>query len=270
MSRWWPERLLPTRLRVGLAPAQLLLVRHARGFKSRQVSREMLPLTQEAGALPWQAPLAALRGVLAKETRGTRVEVVLSQRFTRHALLPWSGELRGAAEWLAFAQHRFRVTHGAAAAEWDICIAREAAGAPRLACAIDRALLAALRETCAAAKVRLASVQPFLASAYNRARDGLKEEDLWFAIVEEGRMTLGLLRKKHWTLLRTRNLAGDTSIEDLVEREAALAGISAKGKIVYVGAPLPARNLPSPGRIQDRTLRAGDPLDLRAFAMVLA
>ena len=127
MSLLWRNK----QLRIGLAPDRIYIT----GAKS-------VDLAANDGS--WNAPVEALAAALAG--RKGEAAVVLADQFVRYALLPYSETLKTAEQWQALATHRFNTLHGPRAAEWQINVTETAPMGPRLACAVDRALITSLAE----------------------------------------------------------------------------------------------------------------------------
>jgi hypothetical protein len=148
---------------------------------------------------------------------------VLSNRFVRYALLPWSAAIRRNAEWLALARHRFISVYGSAAETWLTRVSGTGANGPKIASAIDAELLSALEQTFFARAV-LVSVQPYLTAAYNRLQPLIGRESCWLAIEEQERLTLGLLEGGAWRTIRSRRRerASRATLGEILDRESAL------------------------------------------------
>jgi hypothetical protein len=167
---------------------------------------------------------------------GSAVTVVLSNHFVRYSLLAWNPSLTRDDEWLAYARHRLALVHGNATEEWVIRCAETSPRGPRLACAVDRALLAVLDERITAAGGTLISVQPYLMAAFNHIRLAIGHGPGWAVIQEPGRLTLALIKDGVWTALRSRRADGrwrDT-LADVLERESAVLGLDRECNRVFV------------------------------------
>jgi hypothetical protein len=143
---------------------------------------------------------------------------------------------------------------------------------PRIACAADKALLEALDEKLGAARVDLASVQPFLMSAFNRMRRRIGNAPCWLAIAEPGRLTLALLRGGAWRAIRSRRIDAHwrASLHEILEREAALLALGRPCKQVIVHAhEEPDPGMPGGFLLRDLTLPEDVAAEDRAFAMAL-
>jgi hypothetical protein len=155
--------------------------------------------------------LEALRRKIAAARRRVDVTVVLSNHFVRYAVLP---EQTGAAtpeEELALARFQFAKIHGERAKAWEVRVSEQ------LACAIDAALLEGLRSCFPkTGKARLASVQPHLMAAYNRARRRIPREGAWLVLAERGRTCLARLAASGWAWVHNGR---EADADELIERE---------------------------------------------------
>jgi hypothetical protein len=203
-------------LRIGLGASRVIV--------SGAGALELAP--SPPGAEGWRSALEALPGVL-KAHPSRAASVILADQFVRYALLPASEAVKTDEQWLGIARHRFSALHGAPVAEWDIQITPTAARGPRLACAVDQALVAAIASACESAGVRLASVQPFLVAAFNRLRGRIGGGSCWIVVEEAGRLTLALIERGAWLAVRTRRADERWRIvlPEILERESALLGL---------------------------------------------
>jgi len=207
-------------LRISLAADRLVL----RANKSRTST---LAVQAHANEMEWRAAVEALPGVLAS-FRNHDVSIVLADQFVRYVLLPWSAALKSEAQWLALARHRLGAVHGAAAADWDVKLTQTAPQGPRLACAVDRALLEAIAALFTAANVRLVSVQPFLVAAFNRIRSTIGTGSCWLVVEEPGRLTLAFIQRGVWVAVRSRRAdrGWRATLPELLEREGAFLALT--------------------------------------------
>lgn len=254
-------RLLPERIEVLLAPDGL----HLR----RDGAREVVGVERQADTEAWRGPLAALdsalhvrparRGLAALRLPAgltalfaPRLDIVLSEHFTRWELSPWQAEIDTPAEQEALARHNFREVYGELARHWLVRCAEQAPGVATPACAIDGTLLAALRQLAAAHGCRLGSLRPLFAVAAERWRRKLPRGVAWFVVLEPGRLNLGLLRDRRWQALHGEPVAAPEDcgelLAGLVARSALCAGIAPdSGRLLLCGegaetcaAPFPA------------------------------
>jgi hypothetical protein len=200
-------------LRIGFAPDRIFVT----GAKSVDVQGN------DGG---WMAAAEALPSILAG--RQGEAAVVLADQFVRYALLPWNETLKTREQWMALASHRFSTLHGPRSAEWQITVTDTAPMGPRLACAVDRALIDALARAFTRQNIRLTSVQPFLVAAFNRIRKSVGNGSCWIVVEETGRLTLALIQRGMWIAIRSRR--SDRSwrhvLPEILERESAFLGLS--------------------------------------------
>jgi hypothetical protein len=201
-------------LRIGLGPDRIMVA----GARAIDVPQ---------GSGGWDSALKCLDEALGA-AKGGEASVVIADQFARYALLPWNDTLKTDEQWLALARHRFTGLHGARAAEWDVRVTATAPKGPRLACAVDLALIEALKGACLAHEVRLASVQPFLVAAYNRIRKTVGNGSCWVVVEEQGRITLVLIKDGAWLAIRGRRCdeRWRMVLPEILEREAAFLGLS--------------------------------------------
>lgn len=237
MSLSWRERV-----HVGLTPRQVTLARLARSFAPRVVAKEMVacPEPAEAGAPLWQPALAALQLALShRQWKHAEVRIILSNHFVHYLLIPWQEKVSGAEEQLALARHSFSEVYGDAVDEWDLLWSEGHPPAPSLACAVDRRLLAGLRETCAANRLPLTSIQPYFAVAFNRWRRELDGERDWFLLAEEGRLCLAWFQGGDWAGLHCQQVSAGWGRElpQILERALLLAGRDHPPERLCISAP---------------------------------
>lgn len=242
MSRWSAERL-----RIGLAPDRVEVARLGARFGRAPPRAQTVPCTSTDGQAPWQAALDALPAALAGlGTRGDAVAVVLSNHFVRYLLLPWQEDLSAPAEVEAWARMHFEQTYGAAAAQWTIRTCDGGYGQPQLACAVDTALVDQIGPCLAGQGMRLASLQPLLMAAYNDERRQLKGQTA-FAIVEAGRLCLGLMGPLGWREIASRRAGADAAAtleQELATLDAQVEPAQLGVLLVGEGAPWPDQGVP--------------------------
>jgi hypothetical protein len=207
------------RLLVSLSPTVVSWVRLRSALKTRAVAHgwvEAIAATAAdtgadsgAGREPWAGAVAALRAqALTWSRERVAVTVVLSNHFVRYALIerPAPGVSRD--EELALARFHFTRLHGERALGWDVRVATADRGSRRVASAVDRELLEALRATFPrVARPRLKSVQPYLMCAFNRWRHKFDSRGGWLVLVEPGKVCLAMLTRNVWSTLQNMRTA---------------------------------------------------------------
>jgi hypothetical protein len=209
------------RLRIRLSPAEVLA-----GGRS-------IACDAAFGAEPWQGAVAALKTLVW--TKRCHVTVVLANPFVRYAVVPWSDALAGAQEEDAYLRHHFAKIHGERAKAWTLRASEERRGVPRLASAIDTALLDELKRAFPKdGKARLASVQPELMEAINRWRADIPAAGAWLVLAEPSRACLAMHREGGWRSVQ--NAKGEWLT--LLERERYRA-TEAPNLVLLAGAAAP-------------------------------
>lgn len=233
-------------LRVVLAPEKLVLVRlgwtlTGRGPSRRVMSKSVVDCAPAAsGEASWEGAIQTLDAELPRLlVRKTVARVVLSNHFTRYALMPWSETLSDATEEEAYARHCFRQGYGVAAEHWELRLSPEGAGLPQLASAVDARLLAALRTVFERHGVAIDSLQPRLMAAYNHCRRTLHKLSAWFVMYEPGCLCLALLQHGRWASVRTMRVGSDwhNTLAQALEREAYMAESGTEAQAIYLWAP---------------------------------
>jgi len=188
------SRLFPEDLRVRLAPAEVL------------AGGSSIACDPALGTEPWQGAIATLKNM--QWTKPCKVTVVLSNHFVRYAVIPWSDGLATPAEEEAYLRHHFGKIHGERAKAWTPRASQDRRGLPRLASAIDTALLEELRGAFpGGGKASLVSVQPELMEAINRWRDAIPREGAWLVLAEPDRACVAMQREGGWRSVQ--NAKGD-------------------------------------------------------------
>ncbi|MGH7603987.1 MAG: hypothetical protein ACRENK_08310 [Gemmatimonadaceae bacterium] len=161
---------------------------------------------------------------LAELPRGAHVTLILTSHHSRYAVLPWSAKLKGDEEWEAFARHRLVDTYGSELADWDVRVSSAPRGAGRVACALERSVLAELRRKVSEAGATLGSIQPRLMQAFNARRGAFRTEPGWLVATEPGRITLALIARGLWEAVRIRNVGPRwrDELPQMLRREEAL------------------------------------------------
>lgn len=268
MSRLWRSQL-----RIGLCPDRLVLAGYRGGLRRRVARRDIVPLEPVRDSAPWKPAVAALASALASSAaEKPDVAVVLSNHFARYALLPWNATLSTEAEWLALAGHRLASVHGTAAGGWAVRVSRTAPRGPRIACAVDQALLDALNAAMAGSGAALVSVQPYLMAAFNRMRSAIGNATCWLVVEEPGRLVLALIERGSWRAIRSRRVDDRwrTTLPGILERESAVLGIERPCTQAVVHAhAAPDTDANDRYRMRDLTLTAGAAPGDRMIAMAL-
>jgi hypothetical protein len=228
------------RVVIGLAPESLALVLVEAGRRRHVTGSRVVRYAPAFGVESWQTAVDALREVAAelKDVKAD-VTVVLSNHFVRYALVPPGEGLDAGDEELAYARYCFGKIHGARSKSWEVRMTRGVGSAERLASAIDGTLLDAIQACFPGGKLKLASVQPYLMSAFNQWRTAMQGESAWFLLIEPQRFCLALLQNGRWTAVRNSKADLDAPEQwaELLEREQHFVDGDAPTGSAYVHAP---------------------------------
>lgn len=186
MSLSWRERV-----RIDLAPDSVALTRWGRVLKPRILQQGSYAV--EAPSSDWQAAVDQLdRALTEPRWRKLQADVCLSSHFLRLHLLPWSEALATDQERLAFARLELEAIHGERVAGWTLVLDDAPVGAPAAVCAVDTALLDAVRASCRRASLTVRSMRPGFAAALEAQRGRIRGPRCGFVYAEAGRVTLAL------------------------------------------------------------------------------
>ena len=203
MSPSWRERFC-----IGLAPERVAVLRFARGLRPRLAADRVRECGEAAGPA-WTAALAALDALLDDlSASGGLASVALSNQFVRYAEVPWTQGVLSDRDRDALAADCFRAVYGEAVDGWQFVLAAPQFGRASLAAAVDKELVESLRAMLAGRRMRLASLRPHLAIAFDRSRRHLLPADDGFAVIEPGGVTALFRRGDDWTAVANRRLRG--------------------------------------------------------------
>ena len=202
--------LLPARrtLHIHLAPQSLLaVVRH--GGRIAEDGALHIAFSNPAGQ--WQAPLAALRALLAQPGTGTAVQETLAARLPLHVSLsgrwcqtlmaPWSDALLSEPGASRFLNMQLAAIYGDAARAWTAGSDDAPYGQPRLVCGIATELLDALHALAAEHGTRCAAIEPLASAACAWLAPDKPEA---FAVIEPGRISMAALTNGRVTAIQSQ------------------------------------------------------------------
>ncbi|MGN8247967.1 hypothetical protein [Pseudomonas sp. SMV7] len=196
--------------------------------------------TCAVGQAPWVAAVDALAAMLSERgAGGAQLRVLLSARYSRFCLVPWSDVIGHPRELDAYARACFEALYGQTLDDWRIVLSPEPAGAARIATALPEALLLRLQALGRDHHLSLRSVQPYLMAAYNRCTEQLAQGDFLFVLAEPQRSVLLLAAGGAWQQVLAQGCAdSDQALQALIERTCEL-----------YGEPLPPVYLHAPARV---------------------
>lgn len=220
------------RIIVALCPDEVAL--RSVGRKGEAVGEVATVKTEiKADAPLWSGALEALAELLPPKmeprsffSRRPKFSVIVSDRFARYAVLPWSATVRRDAEWQALAQAYLESQYGDMTG-WTIRIDDRGYGIPRLACAIDSGLLEALRALLTERRLSCPHVESFFVSCWNRWCREVVSEDAVFVTQASGMSVLASRKAGLWHSVRMQGGLTAETLPQAIRREALLQGFPA-------------------------------------------
>jgi hypothetical protein len=221
--------LLRDYYRFALCPDRVLFTHRKRFLRDRIESKASWSTTHRDGAIAgWRAALEALRQHLPAATKSRpSASFVLSNHFCHYALFRKNEELTGQSELLAYARHRMKAVFGETAPDRVLKLTNVGAGGGYVASAVDGTLLEEIRTLCREKNLRLVSIRPYLAVAFNRCRNALERRSTWFIVHEDGRVIAALFKDGNWISLASRRVGREWKAElpTVLDREQLLAEV---------------------------------------------
>jgi hypothetical protein len=225
----WSERFV-----IGLWPHGVTIRNAIDGRSSGAVQAYWQnPVDDES--LPWQVSLSTLKHWITDiAPKRVRVDIVISDHFSHHLVLPWSQDLREDEEWLALAKARVDVTWGNGES-WDVRIDRLRFGNSCLTCAMDRDLRTQLLTLERRPGVKVRSIQSNFTASFNDIAISVGTAATLIVVSERHSVTIGAVDAGIWRHIRTLSITGDdlSEIEKLVDRERLLLGLPPDAAMIY-------------------------------------
>jgi len=233
MSLLWHNRLY-----VALSPERISLIKLGRGLKPVLLAKHDEAIVPVGKQPSWQAGLGRLSELLDQpEWQKTEVNVVLSNRMVRFAVITFGAKLKNYAAQEAYARHALTQTYGAVVEHWVLRIQHGRAGAPSLVSALDQALLNGVQQACAAKQLKLNLVTPYLTPVFNRFQKMLNCDPAWLAIHEPGYSLLALLSGAEFVAINGVNHDQLDELPVMLDRENLVSTLADPCKSVYLHAP---------------------------------
>lgn len=224
-------------LRIGLSRHALALVKTSRwqGAPIEVVAEHRFDGAGEPG---FEAIGAGVRKLLADaDCAGWPATVVLADDLARlWQVSPPQGSAR-LADLQAGAALRFQTLYGEAAANWQLAAPWDA-GAPFLAAAMPRHLLALLQHAATEQKVSLIEIVPQFVAGWNQWCGQIKP-GAWYGLVQQDVLTLGALEDGALRAVRAAVVPAGAGLDWLaqhVAREALRLNLAAPGRVQLSGA----------------------------------
>lgn len=233
MSRLWRDQL-----EVFFAPERIKLVRSSRGFKPIKSVAVTERISNIQGDQPtWVEPLNQLDKML--DAAGAGITVTLSNHFVRYVTLPPQSEISTPEEVFAYADFRMREIFGARVDQWVLSISMWNPVYGAIAAAISQTLLAKLQEVAVRHRIKLNYIDPYFSAVMDRWSKSLNPQKSYVALIEAGRVCVGLLEKGVWKSIRNQRILHNVAEElwTVLDQEAVLSGHKESVEYVYLFAP---------------------------------
>lgn len=232
MSPSWNNRL-----RITISPERISLLKLGRGLKPKLLAKHDEVIDVSGKQPAWQVALERLDAILTQpEWQDAEIDIVLSNRLVRFAVIPFAAQLKDYSAQEAFARYSLIQTYGPVAGQWELRIQHGKAGKPWLVCAMDKALLDRLRQTCTANQLQLRSVTPYLASVFNRHFSAFRNEAAWLVVNEPGYSLFSLLHGREFVAVSGVYHDSVQDIPLLLDRENLTSALDVPCKSVYLHA----------------------------------
>lgn len=226
------------RLQVFLAPSRLDWVHFKRGFKPLQLAQASALFEPAPDAPSWHTALLQLDSVLAAAT-GADVSVTLSNHFVRYVALPPQNEINTPEEVKSYAHFRMREVYAERADTWILSISDWNPLNGAVCAAIPRDLMTELEQRLPRHGCALKTIEPYLASVYDRWYPQLQGGKIYLAVVETGRICLAICHNGQWQNIRNQrilhNVTGD--LLAALDQEVIWSGTKSAVESVYLFAP---------------------------------
>ena len=204
MSPPWRDQI-----QIFIAPERVDLVRISRGLKrlgkSAQLPRVTHTCTSDPDQSIWEAPLQKFEELI-KDKTDTEVMITLSNHFVRYVTLPPQMDIKKPSEVYAYATFRMREVYGERVDKWIISVSSWDPSEGAICAAINHDLMARLEEIAIRNKIKLKDVEPYLASSFDHWKKQLFGPNVYFALVETGRICIALLTNGIWQNIRNQRI----------------------------------------------------------------
>ena len=237
MSQLWRDHL-----QVFIAPERIDSVRVSRSIKmlgrSVQSPRITFPCERDPSQAVWEAPVKKFESLM-KEATGTEITITLSNHFVRYVTLPSQAEITKPVEVDAYAMFRLREIYGERADTWRRSVSAWDPLEGAICAAIDKSLVDHLEEITKRYRIKLRSIEPYMASVFDSCKQQLNGQRIYLAVIESGRICIALIEKGIWQNIRNQKILNNVEKELLaaLDQETILYGQRESIEQVHLFAP---------------------------------
>ena len=237
MSPLWRDEI-----GVLLSPEKIVLTRMGRGL--RPVCDRHRTVIVEDGS---HTDFGPALGVLSREIadplwQNANARVLISDRWARYSIVPWSDDLRGAQERATHARVFLERTYGATTEDWTVSLSDAEPGRSQVAAALPTSLLAQIESLLAGKVGPSISIQPQLIASFNVWRHRLPSSGGWFVCIDDGSFAAAQIGPEGWLRVQSVRIGHDWAAElRRLVKFSRLAALHGSDTRVFVDAPFALR-----------------------------
>jgi hypothetical protein len=212
-----------------LCPNEVAVYRPVRGKTSVIATEDaaaVFAVRSTAERPAWEGAIEELAAWLVRSASSSmRLHVILSNRFVRFACVPWSEAIASESELQIVAELVMDSCYGDMNG-WTVSLDNGGWGKARLACAVENALLARLREAVEVMRMDCQCIEPYFVTCWNRWCGELPVDNALLAVAEpRGPTVVASLRGGMWHSVRATSGEQEAmSLRRLLDKEMLLQG----------------------------------------------
>ena len=216
-------------LLLSICPDRIGVVRRKPGWNKRRqpFDQGVIHVPQETAAEGGHRVLDTVERCIREcKIRNASAALILSNHFTRFALVPWSAQVKRSDEEATLARARFESQYGDMSG-WTIRLDSGRYGVARIACAIETEFLDQLHRLFDTHRIACPVVRPYFVAGWRRWHRQFGKADALFASAESQTVVLAAMKGGQWHSVRAVHGKDEAqSLQVLLEREALLQGFT--------------------------------------------
>lgn len=220
-----------SKLTIALSAEKITLVKYSCGWRRIAQSPVDYPVQSAAGKYDWQSAIAALAIALAENgPMSAEASVVVGDAYARYALIPWPEGMTAESDLKRYSQVYFEDLFGDDFSMWEIKTDWRAYRQSGMAAALQKEFAGELRGLLAKHGIRVVSLQPNLAFAFNRWRKNHRQHEALLAFVDADQWLLAAIEQHNWKSVRALrvNDHSEECLQQAIQRELMLQGLSSE------------------------------------------
>jgi len=181
--------LLANQLHIAFGSTQLAFVQ-TKGLRQRVTHQSHVAIDADDDS--HASALANLDQHLstANYPSGTYVHITLASEYVRYLVLPEQVTTMSETEKLAYATAAMQEVYGYLVNDWQLSMDDVPPNQPSIVAGVDRSLIEALEALIKKHQLKLQSIQPYMARAFNRLSKQIGQKDATLVMVERDRVLL--------------------------------------------------------------------------------